>query len=162
MTNTVNNASYSAAFQSIMQLMLLPVTDAYGKRVYPHVTNNGDNTVNDYWYPNPLATPAIHAGIDFNYVGGQGPANPANTLPVFSPVTGVVVRTQLEYGGVIIQAADGTYHRILHLDAMNLVEGNSVTAGVTQLGLMSNLGAVTAGQYSGPVHVHYDIFLESK
>jgi murein DD-endopeptidase MepM/ murein hydrolase activator NlpD len=115
----------------------------------------------------------VHGGVDFQYdesvwlsqqpqpnnlKWGNGPVNSSHP-PIYAPVSGRVVSINGNWGWVVIQAADGTYHRLLHMDTVSVNENDTVVCGQTQVGTLGGRGPSGPNEYSN--HVHYDIYLES-
>jgi hypothetical protein len=95
-----------------------------------------------------------HKGVDFNYIGGQSGINMEHPA-AFSPVDGKVIFSGGSFGTVKILDKKGFSHEILHLFSQNVKEGESVKAGVTQIGKMGGRGPQKIDQYA--MHIHYQI-----
>ncbi|WAF95612.1 peptidoglycan DD-metalloendopeptidase family protein [Aeromonas sp. BC14] len=95
-----------------------------------------------------------HKGVDFNYIGGQTGINMQHPA-AFSPVDGKVIFSGGSFGTVKILDKKGFSHEILHLFSQNVKEGESVKAGVTQIGKMGGRGPQKIDQYA--MHIHYQI-----
>ncbi|WP_368160382.1 peptidoglycan DD-metalloendopeptidase family protein [Aeromonas sp. R5-3] len=95
-----------------------------------------------------------HKGVDFNYIGGQSGINMEHPA-AFSPVDGKVIFSGGSFGTVKILDKKGFSHGILHLFSQNVKEGESVKAGVTQIGKMGGRGPQKIDQYA--MHIHYQI-----
>lgn len=95
-----------------------------------------------------------HKGVDFNYIGGQSGINMEHPA-AFSPVDGKVIFSGGSFGTVKILDKKGFSHEILHLFSQNVKEGESVNAGVTQIGKMGGRGPQKIDQYA--MHIHYQI-----
>ena len=95
-----------------------------------------------------------HKGVDFNYIGGQSGIKMEHPA-AFSPVDGKVIFSGGSFGTVKILDKKGFSHEILHLFSQNVKEGESVKAGVTQIGKMGGRGPQKIDQYA--MHIHYQI-----
>ncbi|HDZ8895200.1 TPA: M23 family metallopeptidase [Aeromonas dhakensis] len=95
-----------------------------------------------------------HKGVDFNYIGGQSGINMEHPA-AFSPVDGKVIFSGGSFGTVKILDKKGFSHEIIHLFSQNVKEGESVKAGVTQIGKMGGRGPQKIDQYA--MHIHYQI-----
>lgn len=95
-----------------------------------------------------------HKGVDFNYIGGQTGINMQHPA-AFSPVDGKVIFSGGSFGTVKILDKKGFSHEVLHLFSQNVKEGESVKAGVTQIGKMGGRGPQKIDQYA--MHIHYQI-----
>ncbi|HDZ8856738.1 TPA: M23 family metallopeptidase [Aeromonas dhakensis] len=95
-----------------------------------------------------------HKGVDFNYIGGQSGINMEHPA-AFSPVDGKVIFSGGSFGTVKILDKKGFSHEILHLFSQNVKAGESVKAGVTQIGKMGGRGPQKIDQYA--MHIHYQI-----
>ncbi len=138
-------------FLELMRRMLQPKDGV----IDPRVTFNTDGTVNNFLYFSSR-TNSIHGAVDINY--GDG-VNPNGQYPVYAPVSGEVIPlTVNNFGSVLIRSSsDGTLHRISHLSNIAVNANAQVTAGVTELGRMSNVAPAEWGTLA--VHVHYEIYL---
>ncbi|NYH46983.1 UNVERIFIED_ORG: putative chitinase [Xanthomonas campestris] len=94
-----------------------------------------------------------HGGTDFNYQGGQTGRNMQHPT-VHSPVAGTVTFAGGNYGTVKIRDAQGNSHEILHLDALKVKEGQTLSAG-DAIGTMGGRGPNGNSQYAQ--HVHYQL-----
>lgn len=95
-----------------------------------------------------------HKGVDFNYIGGQTGINMQHPA-AFSPIDGKVSYSGGSFGTVKILDNKGFSHEILHLLSQDVTEGESVKAGVTQIGRMGGRGPQKENQYA--MHIHYQI-----
>jgi Ca2+-binding RTX toxin-like protein len=124
----------------------------------PNVNDPGRSDYNDT--TQPARGNKIHGGVDITYyklpannipqhVGQQYP-NVYRT-PVYAPVDGVVIEEpNLDWGKVSI-LKDGYVHSIFHMSVISVNNGDTVTAGVTKIGEMGDIGS------EGSIHVHYEI-----
>lgn len=87
MSHTANYfSSYTAQFQALMELVLLPQTVApYTGLKKPHITSPFCRLGNE----DPSDAGKLHGGIDFNYEGGVAePLNAIGASSVYSPIGG--------------------------------------------------------------------------
>ncbi|MCC4605985.1 peptidoglycan-binding protein [Xanthomonas campestris] len=128
----------SSSFQTTMERMLPPQSGTA-----PHVTGHyGEHR-----------SARDHGGTDFNYQGGQTGRNLQHPT-VHSPVSGTVTFAGGNYGTVKIRDAQGNSHEILHLDALKVKEGQTLSAG-DAIGTMGGRGPNGNSQYAQ--HVHYQL-----
>ncbi|MCC4617724.1 peptidoglycan DD-metalloendopeptidase family protein [Xanthomonas campestris pv. asclepiadis] len=128
----------SSAFQHTMERMLPPQNGTA-----PHITGHyGEHR-----------SARDHGGTDFNYQGGQTGRNMQHPT-VHSPVAGTVTFAGGNYGTVKIRDAQGNSHEILHLDALKVKEGQTLSAG-DAIGTMGGRGPNGNNQYAQ--HVHYQL-----
>lgn len=128
----------SSSFQHTMERMLPPQNGTA-----PHVTGHyGEHR-----------SARDHGGTDFNYQGGQTGRNMQHPT-VHSPVAGTVTFAGGNYGTVKIRDAQGNSHEILHLDALKVKEGQTLSAG-DAIGTMGGRGPNGNNQYAQ--HVHYQL-----
>ncbi|OBR72522.1 lytic transglycosylase [Xanthomonas arboricola] len=125
-------------FQQTMERMLPPQNGTA-----PHITGHyGEHR-----------SARDHGGTDFNYQGGQTGRNMQHPT-VHSPVAGTVTFAGGNYGTVKIRDAQGNSHEILHLDALKVKEGQTLSAG-DAIGTMGGRGPNGNNQYAQ--HVHYQL-----
>ncbi|MCC8670037.1 peptidoglycan DD-metalloendopeptidase family protein [Xanthomonas arboricola] len=125
-------------FQQTMERMLPPQNGTA-----PHITGHyGEHR-----------SARDHGGTDFNYQGGQTGRNMQHPT-VHSPVAGTVTFAGGNYGTVKIRDAQGNSHEILHLDALKVKEGQTLSAG-DAIGTMGGRGPNGNSQYAQ--HVHYQL-----
>ncbi|WP_435004419.1 peptidoglycan-binding protein [Xanthomonas arboricola] len=110
----------------------------------PHITGH---------YGEHRGSHGPHGGTDFNYQGGQTGRNMQHPT-VHSPVAGTVTFAGGNYGTVKIRDAQGNSHEILHLDALKVKEGQTLSAG-DAIGTMGGRGPNGNSQYAQ--HVHYQL-----
>ncbi|MEB1104470.1 peptidoglycan-binding protein [Xanthomonas campestris] len=110
----------------------------------PHITGH---------YGEHRGSHGPHGGTDFNYEGGQQGRNLQHPT-VHSPVSGTVTFASGNYGTVKIRDAQGNSHEILHLDALKVKEGQTLSAG-DAIGTMGGRGPNGNSQYAQ--HVHYQL-----
>ncbi|MBB5858894.1 peptidoglycan-binding protein [Xanthomonas arboricola] len=128
----------SSSFQQTMERMLPPQNGTA-----PHITGHyGEHR-----------SARDHGGTDFNYQGGQTGRNMQHPT-VHSPVAGTVTFAGGNYGTVKIRDAQGNSHEILHLDALKVKEGQTLSAG-DAIGTMGGRGPNGNSQYAQ--HVHYQL-----
>lgn len=131
-------APVTRSFEQTMQVMLPPQGG-----VKPHVTGHygEERGAKD------------HGGTDFNYVGGQAGRNLQHPV-VNAPISGTVTFAGGSYGTVKVRDAQGNSHEILHLQDVQVKEGQSIAAG-QPIGSMGGRGPNGADQYAQ--HVHYQL-----
>ncbi|WP_349810717.1 peptidoglycan-binding protein [Xanthomonas dyei] len=126
-------------FQQTMERML----PGQG-RTDPHITGH---------YGEHRGSHGPHGGTDFNYQGGQTGRNLQHPT-VHAPISGTVTFAGGNYGTVKIRDAQGNSHEILHLDALKVKEGQTLSAG-DAIGTMGGRGPNGNSQYAQ--HVHYQL-----
>ncbi|MBD8637327.1 peptidoglycan-binding protein [Stenotrophomonas sp. CFBP 13725] len=128
----------ASSFQHTMQVMLPPQNG-----VKPHITGHyGEERGHK-----------DHGGTDFNYVGGQAGRNLQHPT-INAPISGKVTFAGGTYGTVKIQDAQGNSHEILHMQGVQVKEGQQIQAG-QPIGTMGGRGPNGADQYAQ--HVHYQL-----